>query len=1346
MKKVKLKIISTFVLLIMLISNFLPISFATYQNLVVNETNIDIVSNTVENENITNLQENNNIVPKDNNEVEENIIKDENKEITNFDVLLSGILITDDLELTNSKVKEIISSNEQLVKSNGIWIEDNSRNYFLNLINSVSNENYIIDEEGFLRYDENNVKKTDDKKEKYNFYTSKIDELISSEKTLIVSIEDCYKSLNLYDNEISNISNIIILNKKLYNIDNSQNSEMILMNKFLETFYHEDEDFKKFILDFEQYIDTSNENTNNFEGENEESLDEEEPLDTPLEIDFNENELNNFDVVLSGILYDADNITIENINKINDIKPNEYGIWVEENSKYAFLKFLNNHGIYTYSINESGYLICDNIMKDNINLDFKDVTEVDLEIATILSENVTLYVTIDNKYLSNETGIVTYSYLDQEEYVKTFDNEELDNRIVILNSQYFNNNTEFDLAISDRFVKRIFDYGQGIELYSDTSKYGYMTQSRNVYFGPNDTDYAKVGSVDNNEKVYLLGKSAGWYHIQYHVGSTGTQKSGFVPESTVKNIVANPAVHEEVLTGGHRYANTKITIYSCDNLSIAVSVGSVFEGESVNLIYSYAYSGSNGNYNISYVEYATSSGTKRGYTYSSNLSAASYVTYIARVITTSSAYSGPDSTYVKLGGAYYNEYVSILAKSGDWCFAEYNTTSGRKRGYMKLNCLSEANPSSSINGFSSNQGLKKADMKLTVYGGPNSNYANIGSIFNQEVVSFLTTERGFAYIEYSTNNGAKRGYVDFSHLKSSSPPTIPDIPEYNGFTIGTYGSSGLNKILKYYKIGYGENIAFAVFEQHGWEDAWASDGIELVNIADRVMYNLSSTGVPSNWTVYVIPYANPDGITNGYTNNGPGRCTVTSKVDMNRCWPAQFEPNYTSRNYTGGTELGAKEASALKNLIENTKGNKENIILDIHGWLNKTYGDASVAKYFGEQFGFGHSSTYGNGYLETWGKSIGAKSVLVELPMPSSSEDIINRDFSGKLSNSIQNMLSGVSSVEGGTEVYENAIVSTSGNLNIRSGPSTSYSIVATVPNGTKVIRIRKEVAIANGYTWDKIRLENGTEGYVASNYLNIVAPYEEIPVAGHVYVKNQRDSLISEKNKEKIAIGNDQFASRDIVEIYEDMFRLEDIQKRLQLLCIAGIPLETGDRSLFNFYNCTGQSIHHPNMERLVSNSEVTSNKLLELQHEALIAAETIGKSDNNFVFSLKQEDEFQIGGGYNIYGRPLEEAILEAASSIDQFDWFMAFGYTRIALMCNVEISNNITKMTMTYTLKDYYDWDKTNESIVGNLVTQKELWELNFSGLARNFEQEASFVRILEWNTGDLSNVKTVSEYSS
>ena len=66
----------------------------------------------------------------------------------------------------------------------------------------------------------------------------------------------------------------------------------------------------------------------------------------------------------------------------------------------------------------------------------------------------------------------------------------------------------------------------------------------------------------------------------------------------------------------------------------------------------------------------------------------------------------------------------------------------------------------------------------------------------------------------------------------------------------------------------------------------------------------------------------------------------------------------------------------------------------------------------------------------------------------------------------------------------ETVKVKSTGNCNIRSAPTTSSAVVATVSNGTVLTRVRKGVATANGYTWDKVILDNGTQGYIATNFL----------------------------------------------------------------------------------------------------------------------------------------------------------------------------------------------------------------------------------------------------------------------
>ncbi len=56
--------------------------------------------------------------------------------------------------------------------------------------------------------------------------------------------------------------------------------------------------------------------------------------------------------------------------------------------------------------------------------------------------------------------------------------------------------------------------------------------------------------------------------------------------------------------------------------------------------------------------------------------------------------------------------------------------------------------------------------------------------------------------------------------------------------------------------------------------------------------------------------------------------------------------------------------------------------------------------------------------------------------------------------------------------------------INVRNAPTTSGEKICAIPKDTKVIVLEKNCANADGYVWFKIKLDNGTEGYVASDYI----------------------------------------------------------------------------------------------------------------------------------------------------------------------------------------------------------------------------------------------------------------------
>jgi N-acetylmuramoyl-L-alanine amidase len=69
----------------------------------------------------------------------------------------------------------------------------------------------------------------------------------------------------------------------------------------------------------------------------------------------------------------------------------------------------------------------------------------------------------------------------------------------------------------------------------------------------------------------------------------------------------------------------------------------------------------------------------------------------------------------------------------------------------------------------------------------------------------------------------------------------------------------------------------------------------------------------------------------------------------------------------------------------------------------------------------------------------------------------------------------------------------TTGALNIRSGPSPVYSVVAVVPGGTALTLMGRNAA----GTWVKVRTNAGVEGWVNEYYLQTNVPVYTLPIIG---------------------------------------------------------------------------------------------------------------------------------------------------------------------------------------------------------------------------------------------------------
>ena len=235
-----------------------------------------------------------------------------------------------------------------------------------------------------------------------------------------------------------------------------------------------------------------------------------------------------------------------------------------------------------------------------------------------------------------------------------------------------------------------------------------------------------------------------------------------------------------------------------------------------------------------------------------------------------------------------------------------------------------------------------------------------------------------------------------------------------------YGKSGQGRDLYAKQIGNGKKTLILTFALHGYEDHWAQDGKALVYIANETIKRLckyDSVVKKKGWTVYVIPAANPDGVNlspdKGGSMNGPGRCTVKSMIDLNRCFDYGFYPIYNSRNYNGWKPTIPVEAKSLKKFVEE-KGSKNDkrtkVLVDCHGWLNVTYGSKRVSKYFDSKFGIGngaYNSLFSPGYFYSWASSArGYDAAMVELPSNIwSMRDVYAKNLAGKYSDAVMNLI-----------------------------------------------------------------------------------------------------------------------------------------------------------------------------------------------------------------------------------------------------------------------------------------------------------------------------------------------------
>lgn len=190
------------------------------------------------------------------------------------------------------------------------------------------------------------------------------------------------------------------------------------------------------------------------------------------------------------------------------------------------------------------------------------------------------------------------------------------------------------------------------------------------------------------------------------------------------------------------------------------------------------------------------------------------------------------------------------------------------------------------------------------------------------------------------------------------------------------------------------------FGVHGFEDAYDHDGEVLRLIAHRVIDHFEKNPEQlSDLCLYVVPSANPDGLMDGTTHNGFGRCNAAG-LDVNRDFPIDWSGDYRVRYKTGDAPFSSAEARSIRNLVEKISPTYG---VDVHGWIDAVYGSGAAADLFAQSFGMPIRSIRSGGTLAQWFDSVLREGVLLELP-PDPDEGSYVDQNSEKLIDAIQRL------------------------------------------------------------------------------------------------------------------------------------------------------------------------------------------------------------------------------------------------------------------------------------------------------------------------------------------------------
>lgn len=296
-----------------------------------------------------------------------------------------------------------------------------------------------------------------------------------------------------------------------------------------------------------------------------------------------------------------------------------------------------------------------------------------------------------------------------------------------------------------------------------------------------------------------------------------------------------------------------------------------------------------------------------------------------------------------------------------------------------------------------------------------------------------------------------------------------------------YGTSTQGRDLVCWSIQQGsyDRTVFLNFEIHGWEDEYAKDGQLLVDLGNYLVDYFSKQDDLHQCRLLIIPSCNPDGLAEGVTNNGFGRCNAEG-IDLNRDFDASHVAYTSGRNYTL-SPFSAVETRAMRDLVQTCH---PTVVIDFHGWENCTIGSCDLAEVFSTHVGINHKKelmTNAHGYFSYWAQLQGAEALLVEFK---NSASLVQENVAASVEEIVKNNYGQKQNDYELAEAYQNfqniqCYAASDGKVYVQSAVGETGTGYGYIDGASDLCTISQ--IYANG--WCKVKYPAGSAGYTKTGY-----------------------------------------------------------------------------------------------------------------------------------------------------------------------------------------------------------------------------------------------------------------------